>query len=90
MKLLADYKAKYGVEMPYQPYGQAEYDAVYMVRDAIVAVGYDGTKISEWLRNVKDWPGASGLVTINPETGDRAGGHSLEIVKDGKKGPYVK
>jgi branched-chain amino acid transport system substrate-binding protein len=81
--VLANYKTKFGVEMPYQSYGQTEYDSVYMVKDAILAVGYDGQKISEWFRTIKDWPGASGAVTIG-SNGDRVGGHSLEIVKNGK------
>ncbi len=87
--LLASYKAKYNADMPYQSYGQTEYDAVYLIRDAIAAVGYDGTKIAGWLRSVKDWQGASGSVTIKDD-GDRASGHSPETVKDGKMIPYVK
>jgi branched-chain amino acid transport system substrate-binding protein len=57
--LVALYKAKYASDVPYPSYAQTEYDAVFMVRDAIAAVGYDGTKIAQWLRSVKDWEGAS-------------------------------
>ena len=81
--LISNYKTKYGEDMPYQQYGQTEYDSVYLLKDAIVAVGYNGEKIANWLRSVKDWPGASGLVTIDSD-GDRVGGHVLKVIKDGK------
>lgn len=87
--LVASYKAKYGTDMPFQSYGQAEYDIVYLVRDALVAVGYDGTAIANSLRNVKDWQGASGSITIQSD-GDRASGHSPETVKNGMMVPYTK
>ena len=87
--LLSTYKSTYGIDMAYESYGQTEYDALYLVRDAIAAVGYDGVKIAQWLRTVKGWPGASGSVTIDPMTGDRIGGHSLEIVKNGVSQPYT-
>ena len=54
-----------------------------MIRDAVVAVGYDGTKVANWVRSAKDWPGASGLVTIKAD-GDRAGGHVPKVIKNGK------
>ncbi len=87
--LLASYKAKYGADMPYQSYGQTEYDSVYLVRDAIAAVGYDGTKIARWLRNVHDWQGASGSVTIGSD-GDRVGAHKPETIVNGVVEPYAK
>ena len=89
-KALVDaYKAKYNAELPYQSYGQTEYDAVYMIKDAILAVGYDGTKIAQWGHNVNGWEGASGSITIGAN-GDRASGHSPEIVKNGKVEAYKK
>jgi branched-chain amino acid transport system substrate-binding protein len=81
--MLADYKAKYGAEPPYQSYAQTEYDAVYLVRDALLASGDNGEKIAAWFRTVKDWEGASGKITIQAD-GDRSGGHRLETIKDGK------
>lgn len=83
------YKAKYGIAVPYQSYAQTEYDAVYMVRDAILAVGYDGEKIAAWGHSLTGWEGASGSITIG-SNGDRASGHKPETVKDGKVVPYVK
>lgn len=81
--LLTAYKEKYGHDLPYQSYGQTEYDAVFMVADAIMSVGYDGEKIAQWSRTVKDWQGASGNITILP-TGDRASGHVPKMIKNGK------
>ncbi len=87
--LLEAYKAKYGVDLPYQSYGQTEYDAVYMIKDAILAVGDNGEKIAAWSRTVKDWMGASGLITIGAD-GDRASGHTAKVIKNGKVELYVK
>lgn len=81
--LVSAYKEKYGADLPFQSYAQTEYDAVYLTRDALVAVGEDGTALSTWLRSVSGWDGASGKVTIGSD-GDRVGGHTLMVVKDGK------
>ncbi|MBI4087114.1 ABC transporter substrate-binding protein [Candidatus Kaiserbacteria bacterium] len=87
--LITAYKEKYGQEPPYQSYAQTEYDAVFMVRDALLANGEDGEKIAKWSRTVKDWEGASGKITILP-SGDRDGGHSPRVIKSGKVAPYTK
>ena len=89
-KLLADsYKAKYGADMPFQSYGQTEYDAVYMLRDGMIAVGNDGEKLSKWMRTVTDFEGATGKITIG-ENGDPLSGHRPEVIKDGAVMPYQK
>jgi branched-chain amino acid transport system substrate-binding protein len=87
--LTSAYKQKYGSDLPYQSYGQTEYDAFFMLKDAIEAVGYDGTKIATWGHQVTNWQGASGSVTIG-SNGDRIGGHRAEIVKNGKIEAYTK
>ena len=81
--LLTAYKKAYGKELPYQGYGQTEYDAVYLLREGIIRVGYNGEKLATWSRTIKDWQGASGSITIKPD-GDRTTGYSPEIVKNGK------
>ncbi len=86
--MLSAYKAKYGVDVPYQSYAQTAYDAVYIIRDALLAVGNDGAKIADWLKTVKDWDGASGKVTIGAD-GDRVGGHVLKVIKAGKVELYA-
>jgi branched-chain amino acid transport system substrate-binding protein len=85
--LVSAYKAKYGGELPYASYAQTEYDAAYIVRDAIAAVGYDGEKVAGFGRSLKNWPGASGLVTIGAD-GDRVGGHTVKIIRNGRVENY--
>ncbi|MBI4599397.1 ABC transporter substrate-binding protein [Candidatus Uhrbacteria bacterium] len=82
-RLVSAYKEKYGADLPFQSYAQTEYDAVYMTRDALAAVGEDGEQLAGWLRSALDWQGASGSVTIGSD-GDRVGGHTLKVIKDGK------
>ncbi|MCF7865495.1 MAG: penicillin-binding protein activator [Candidatus Pacebacteria bacterium] len=81
--LLEVYKTKYGKDMPYQSYGQTVYDAIYIVKDAITKVGYDGTKIADFGHRIANWNGASGSVTIGAN-GDLVGGHKARVFKDGK------
>lgn len=81
--LLDAYKAKFGVELPYQSYSQTVYDAIYIVREAIGKVGYNGVKIAEFGRGLTNWEGAAGSITID-SNGDLVGGHRARIFKDGK------
>ncbi len=84
--LIAAYKTKYGEDMPYHGYMACEYDALYALKDGIASVGNDGEKLAAWSRTIKDWPGASGSITIGAD-GDRVSGHSAEIIQGGKKAP---
>ncbi|HYF04684.1 MAG TPA: ABC transporter substrate-binding protein [Patescibacteria group bacterium] len=51
-------------------YALTEYDIVYMLADALKAVGEDGEKVASYAQSFKDWDGASGKVTIGAD-GDR-------------------
>jgi branched-chain amino acid transport system substrate-binding protein len=84
--LLTAYKAKYGVDVPFQNYAQTEYDIVYLLVDGIKAVGDNGPALAAWSRTVKDWQGASGAITINAQ-GDRVGGDVLYVIHDGQLVP---
>jgi len=84
--LVEAYKAKYGTDLPYQGYAQCAYDAVYLLKDGISAVGYDGTALASWSRTIKDWEGASGVITIQPN-GDPVSGHRLEVIHNGVATP---
>jgi branched-chain amino acid transport system substrate-binding protein len=77
------YKQTYGSDMPYQGYGQDCWDAMFIIRDGIKAVGYDGTKLSEWFHSLKDWKGAAGTMSIG-SNGDPLVGHRAEVIKGGK------
>lgn len=81
--MLAAYKTKYNVDMLYPQYGQTIYDAVYLIADAMRAVGENPEKIAAWVRSTVGWIGASGMVDIGDD-GDRIGGHVLKIIKNGK------
>lgn len=88
--MVAAYKAQNGDEPPYQGYAQTVYDSAFIVRDALMAVGYDGEKLAKWLRTeVKGWEGAAGLVTIGAN-GDPETGHRPEVIMGGEVKPYVK
>lgn len=81
--LLTAYKIRYGIDLPYQGYGATEYDQLYMLKDAINAVGYTGDAIATWFHSVTNWDGSSGTITIQ-SNGDRNGGHTAEVIKNGK------
>lgn len=84
------YEEKYQQELPYHGYSQTVYDSVFIVRDALAAVGYDGAKVAQWMRTqVKDWEGVAGLTTIG-SNGDPITGHRPEVITGGKVMPYVK
>ncbi len=87
-KMIADYTKKYKKAPEFQSYAQTEYDAVFMLKDALTMVGNNGQKIAAWSRTVKDWNGASGSITIE-ETGDRSSGHVAKIIKNGQTEPYT-
>lgn len=74
------YKAKYGVDLPYESYAQTVYDAVYILKDAIKAVGYNGEALSRWIGSASGWKGASGVITI--KDGDRVGGHTPQVIEN--------
>ncbi|HEY4493732.1 MAG TPA: ABC transporter substrate-binding protein [Candidatus Paceibacterota bacterium] len=84
--LATAYKAKYATDLPWQSYSQTYYDSVYILAEGIKAVGYEGEKLATWVRTVKDWPGASGNVSIGSD-GDVVGGHSARVIMDGKATP---
>ncbi len=85
--LFEAYKKAYGTDMTYLGYGAAYYDAIYLLKDGIEAVGNNGEKLAAWSRTIKDWQGASGVITIE-STGDRASGHTPEVIKNGKTQPF--
>lgn len=84
--LVTAYKAKYNKDMLYANYMSAVYDAVYLLKEGISSVGYDGEKLADWSRTISNWQGASGSVTIG-ENGDRVGGHVPEVIHNGKTQP---
>lgn len=64
------YEAKYGGQAGVDPtphiYAATAYDAVKMYAEAFAAVGYDGTAVRDYIRNLKDWEGATGTLNYKP------------------------
>lgn len=85
--LLSNYKNKYGTDLTFLSYAQTEYDGVYIVKEAIEAVGYDGEKVAEYVRGLQNFEGASGTVNIG-EDGDRTAGHVAKIIINGTTVPF--
>lgn len=83
-----EYKQKYGKDLPYETYAQAQYDLIHILRDGLKEVGNDAEKLAAWVRTVKNYPGFSGGITIGSD-GDRIGGHTLKVIKNGKTESFV-
>ncbi len=78
----AAYKAVHGEDVPYKSYAQTEYDAVYILAEALKEVGNDGEALQKWFSEMDGFDGASGNVEFD-ENGDRTVGHSAEVIEDG-------
>lgn len=77
-----EYTSKFGKAFPYESYAQATRDMLYILRDGLKKYGNDPQKIAAWVRTIKNYPGFSGSITINPD-GDREGGHVVKVIKNG-------
>lgn len=78
------YKAKYNENLPYLPYMATTYDGVFILKEAMEAVGTDDTeKIRDYLYAIKDRKGLAGSLTMD-SNGDPITGHVLRTVKGGK------
>jgi branched-chain amino acid transport system substrate-binding protein len=86
-KFVADYKAKYGGKTP-DAMAILGYDAMRIMADAINRAGStNGDKIRDALAGTKDFPGASGITTIDK---DHNATKSIVILKiDGGKFRYA-
>jgi len=80
------FKAKYNTE-PTMVNANA-YDAIYLIKEAIEKQGYDGQKISEYIRNKKNFEGATGVV--NFVNGDVEVGIIFMVIENGKPVKYNK
>lgn len=61
------------------------YDVVLMAVQAVLAVGNDGTKVREWLYQMRGWSGVGGGDLSFDEYGDPKGrSQAVGVIKDGK------
>ena len=58
------------------------YDAVYLIRDAILEKGLNTGKIRDWLYSVKNWMGSVGAITID-KNGDPVMGENVRKISGG-------
>ncbi len=86
VKFVGDYKAKYG-EVP-DAMAALGYDAAYIVSDAISRAGStDKAKIRDALATTKNYPGVTGVISIDKDRNAVKSAVVLKIV--GNEGQYV-
>ncbi|PIN75086.1 hypothetical protein COV18_05005 [Candidatus Woesearchaeota archaeon CG10_big_fil_rev_8_21_14_0_10_37_12] len=71
-KLFEKYKEKYGEDPAFEYGAAARYDSVYILKNAIEAVGYDATAIKNWLYEMEPYDGILGKISFD-ENGDVIG-----------------
>jgi branched-chain amino acid transport system substrate-binding protein len=84
-KFSAAYRAEYGQDPG--EFAPEAYDAAMLILDAIHAAGPNPTSIRDYLRKVRGYDGASGLITFSG-TGDVEKPINIMIIKDGKVVPF--
>lgn len=65
-RFLRDYQAAHNGEYP-SVYAATTYDGVLLLGEALKTVGDDPARIRDFLRNVTDFPGAMGAITIGED-----------------------
>lgn len=83
MKYAQDYKAKYNETL--SSFGGHAWDAMYLLVDALKAVGADKAKIRDYLENKKNFVGQHGIFNFSPEdhNGLTKEAFQMVVVKDG-------
>lgn len=83
-KLKEAYKNKYGEDLGYLSYMATNYDAVYIVKEALEKVGEDAVKVKDYLYTVKGRKGLAGTLSFD-QNGDPTADyrHVLRMIKNG-------
>ncbi len=88
-KLLEDYKKEFGSDPANQYEMGAAYDRVYILKNALAAVGDDPGKIKEWLYQMPDYAGTVGTYHFD-RNGDVVGvGFANFTLENGQKMPLA-
>lgn len=74
------YRGKYSQDP--EVFAATAYDAIKLITDGMKKEGYDALKIANYLKNVKDYQGATGVTTFLP-SGEVLQPVALKTVKDG-------
>lgn len=86
-ELKEKFRNKYGKEPPVMPALADAYDATNILLNSIKKKGYDPVNIKEYLYSVKNYPGISGVITID-ENGDAEKPISIQTIKNSEFVPY--
>jgi branched-chain amino acid transport system substrate-binding protein len=84
MKYKTEYEKRFKTDV--STFGGHAYDAIYMVADALKAVGTNKGKIRDYLETkIKNWPGTGGVFNMSPEdhTGLKKDAFEMIVVKNG-------
>ena len=84
MKYKTEYEKRFKTDV--SAFGGYAWDALYLLVDALKAVGPNKAKIRDYLETkIKKWPGASGIFTLSSEdhTGLTKGAFEMIVVKNG-------
>lgn len=83
MTYLEEYKAKYDEEL--SSFGGHAWDALYMVTNALGAVGNDKAAIRDYIENIKGFVGQHGVFNFSPDdhNGLNKQAFNMVVVKDG-------
>jgi len=84
IKYKTEYEKRFKADV--STFGGHAYDALYMLVDALKAVGHDKAKIRDYLETkIKNWPGTGGIFNISPadHTGLSKDAFEMIMVKDG-------
>lgn len=68
-------------------YGSNSYDAINIIYKAIDKVGYDATKIKEWLYRLRNYKGVNGVLSFNSD-GDVSKPLMIKTIKNNQFIPY--
>ncbi len=87
--LLDEYQKRFGTKPDFEFAVAAQYDSVYILKQAIEAVGPEPDKLKDYLHSLKNFTGVLGTYGFN-EKGDVIGYlPSVKQIKDGMVGPYT-
>jgi branched-chain amino acid transport system substrate-binding protein len=84
MKYKTEYERQFKADV--STFGGHAYDALYMMVDALRAVGSDKEKIRDYLETkIKNWPGTGGVFNLSPSdhTGLQKDAFEMIVVKNG-------
>ncbi len=84
-KFFTDFEQEYGSEP--NIFSDSAYDAVNLIIEAIEAKGLEIDKIREYLENIKDYQGATGIISFD-ENRDVKQDYIIKTVKNGQFVPY--